>query len=166
MTIAISDDHLALHETARRFVSSRCTPEVARAAMEQDPASLPSFWDELAELGWLGLHVDEADGGQGYGFAELVIVLEELGRAVAPGPFLTSVWASAVVGDGGGRGSKTLRSLADGSLVGTVALTADLTGERSADGGIRVSGTAGPVLCGAVADVIIAPVREIGRAHV
>ena len=165
MTIAISEDHLALHETARRFVSSRCTPEVARAAMEQDPASLPSFWGELAELGWLGLHVDEADGGQGYGFAELVIVLEELGRAVAPGPFLTSVWASAVVRDGGGRGSKTLRSLADGTLVGTVALTADLTGERGADGGIRVSGTAAPVLCGAVADVIIAPVRVDGQAH-
>jgi alkylation response protein AidB-like acyl-CoA dehydrogenase len=162
MTIAISEDHLALHETARRFVSSRCTPAVARVAMEQNPASLPSFWGELAELGWLGLHLDEADAGQGYGFAELVIVLEELGRAVAPGPFLTTVWASAVVRHGGGRGSKTLRSLADGTAVGTVALTADLAGERAADGSIRVSGTAGPVLCGAVADLVVAPVRLHG----
>jgi alkylation response protein AidB-like acyl-CoA dehydrogenase len=138
-TIAISEEHVALHETARRFVSSRCTPAVVRAAMEADATSLPPFWPELVELGWLGLHLDEADGGQGYGFAELVIVLEELGRAVAPGPFLPTVLASAVIRAGGGRGTKALQALADGSAVGALAL-----GD-------------GPVLSGAVADIVVAP---------
>ena len=48
--------------------------------------ALPAFWAELADLGWLGLHMPEEHGGSGYGLEELVVVVEELGRAVAPGP--------------------------------------------------------------------------------
>ena len=44
------------------------------------------FWADLAELGWLGLHIAEEHGGSGFGLPELVVVIEELGRAVAPGP--------------------------------------------------------------------------------
>ena len=143
-TIAISDEHVALHETARRFVSSRCTPAVTRAALEADATTLPPFWSELVDLGWLGLHVAEADGGQGYGFAELVIVLEELGRAVAPGPFLSTVLASAVIQSGSGQGMKALRSLADGSSIGALALDTST------------------VLSGALADLVVAPVMIDG----
>jgi alkylation response protein AidB-like acyl-CoA dehydrogenase len=132
MSIAISDDHLALLETARRFVSSRCTPEVARAAMEADPAQRPPFWDELAELGWLSLHLD-------YGLTELAVVLEELGRAVAPGPFLPTVWASAVVARAKSH-QDLLAGLGDGSLTGAVALHAGA-----------------PVLSAAGADVLVMP---------
>ena len=51
----------------------------------------------MADLGWLGLHLPEAHGGSGFGLAELVLVVEALGAAVAPGPFLPTVWASAVI---------------------------------------------------------------------
>ena len=63
VSIAISDDHLALLDTARRFTAARCTPAVARAVMEKRgrraPRGRPPFWQELAELGWLGLAVPE-----------------------------------------------------------------------------------------------------------
>ena len=75
----------ALHRRphrARRSCGPRSTPR---------PTAPPPFWDELAGLGWLGLHLPEAVGGEGYGFAELAVVVEELGRALAPGPFLPTV---------------------------------------------------------------------------
>ena len=49
------------------------------------------------KLGWLGLHLPEEHGGSGYGLEELVVVVEELGRAVAPGPFVPTVIASATL---------------------------------------------------------------------
>ena len=65
---------------------------------------LPEFWDALAEPGWLGLHVDEAYGGAGYGLVEQAVVLEELGRAGAPGPYVPTAIAAAVLA--GGRGTR------------------------------------------------------------
>ena len=97
MSIAIGEDHQALLDTARRFTADRIPPAVVRAAVDGADEALPPFWDELAGLGWTGLHLPEAVGGEGYGFAELVVVVEELGRALAPGPFLPSVWASAAI---------------------------------------------------------------------
>ena len=62
---------------------------------------LPAFWDDLVGLGWLGLHLPESVGGSGYGLPEFVVVLQELGRAVAPGPFLPTVLASTVIATAG-----------------------------------------------------------------
>ena len=75
MSLAIHEDHLALAATARRFLETRCPPEVARAELDSPNESLPPFWAELAGLGWLGLHVPEADGGQGFGWPELARVV-------------------------------------------------------------------------------------------
>ena len=92
MATGLTDEHQALHATAARWVEARCPSSVARAALEAEVESLPPFWDELGELGWLTLHRD-------YGLPETAIVLEELGRAVAPGPFLPTVLASMVLGE-------------------------------------------------------------------
>src|SRR5918999_1491407 len=72
--LGISEDHQALHDTARRWVEHRCPPSAARRALEA-PSELPPFWTELAELGWLGLHVGEAHGGAGGGPRGLAPVL-------------------------------------------------------------------------------------------
>ena len=101
MPIGISDDHEALRATARRFLESRCPPHVPRAYLEAEVEELPPFWNELAGQGWLGLAVDERYGGQGYGFVELAVVLEELGRAMAPGPFVPTVLAAALIQETG-----------------------------------------------------------------
>jgi len=156
VSIAIGEDHQALLATARRFTADRCPPAVARAAMEAEADALPPFWAGLAELGWLGLAVPEGDGGEGYGFAELAIVLEELGRAAAPGPVLPTVWAAALVGSG------PRRHLAGGRRVGAVALAGAIEGRGGDDGPLRLAGAAGPVLCGALADLVVVPVAVGG----
>src|SRR5262245_30881469 len=113
VTIAIGDDHLALGEAVRRFTADRISAAVTRAFVDDPGDGRPAHWDELGGLGWLGLAVPEADGGEGYGYAELVVVLDELGRSVAPGPALPTVWAAALVERGGGD-RKPLADLAAG----------------------------------------------------
>ena len=135
MTLGISDDHVALHDTARRWVTNHCPPAVARAYLDDAPEILPPFWDDLASLGWLGLHLPEDVGGSGYGLAELAVVLEELGRACAPGPFLPTVLASAAIDRLGDDDIRTslLPGLADGSVRGAVAFSMPVLGAGLAD---------------------------------
>ncbi len=78
----------------------------------------------MADLGWLGLHLPEAHGGSGFGLAELVLVVEALGAVVAPGPFLPTVWASAVIAACGtdAQQAELLPGLADGSVRAAVGL--------------------------------------------
>src|SRR5437879_1086575 len=135
MTLGLSDDHVALHETARRWVTQHCPPSVPRALLDDAPETLPPFWDDLAALGWLGLHLPEGVGGSGYGLPELAVVLEELGRACAPGPFLPTVLASAAIdrlADAATRKS-LLPGLADGSVRGAVAFSSPVLGASLAD---------------------------------
>src|SRR4051794_40701169 len=123
MSIAINDDHRALAETAREFLASRKALAAARALLEAKDEARPPFWADLAEIGWLGLHVPEQYGGSGFGMEELVVVVEELGRVLAPGPFVPTVIASAVIAAAGDDAAKTnyLGRLADGSTVAAVA---------------------------------------------
>ena len=97
MGIAISDDHLELSTVAEAFLARTGALADARALLDAPDESLPATWKEMADLGWLGLHLPEAQGGSGFGLAELVLVVEAMGGAVAPGPFLPTVWASAVI---------------------------------------------------------------------
>ncbi|MGH9014878.1 MAG: acyl-CoA dehydrogenase family protein, partial [Acidimicrobiia bacterium] len=97
MPIGITEEHTALHDAVRGWVERRCPASVPRALLDAEREELPPFWSDLAAQGWLGLHVDEALGGEGYGLPELVVVLEELGRACSPGPFLATVLAAAVL---------------------------------------------------------------------
>src|SRR5439155_13328669 len=91
----------------------------ARALLDGTDESLPSFWKEIAGMGWLGLHIPEDFGGAGYGLPELVVVLQELGRAVAPGPFLPTVMASAAIARTATKEQQheLLPGLADGSTI-------------------------------------------------
>jgi len=93
VSIAIGDDQQLLADAVARFAAERCTPAVARAAIESDGTLLPPFWHDLKALGWLDHAPDD-----GLGFAQLAVVLEALGRAVAPGPILSTAWASALLG--------------------------------------------------------------------
>ena len=103
MPIAISDTHRELESVARSFLESAKARAEARALLDAPDEKLPAFWDDLVGLGWLGLHLPESVGGSGYGLPELVVVLQELGRAVAPGPFLPTVLASSSDRDRGHR---------------------------------------------------------------
>jgi 3-oxochol-4-en-24-oyl-CoA dehydrogenase len=152
MSIAITDDHRALAATAADFLDKRDARGAARSLLEAPEERLPDLWKALVDLGWLGLHVPEAHGGSGYGLEELVVVVEQLGRAVAPGPFVPTVIASAVLAAAGDAATQAelLPGLADGSRRGAVAVGGAVT---VTDG--KASGACGPVLGGGLADVIL-----------
>src|SRR5207245_1248147 len=148
----ITDEHRALAQTVSDFLGKHGARAAARALLTAESEELPSFWRELGELGWLGLHVPEEHGGSGFGLPELVIVAGGMGRAVAPGPFVPTVIASAVLAAIGSpeTQARLLPGLADGSTIGAVALGGDVR----VSGG-KASGSAGPVLGGHVADVLL-----------
>ena len=151
MSIAITDDHRALAETAADFLTKREARADARALLEAADEPLPSWWGEVAGLGWLGLHVPEQHGGSGYTLEELVVVVEQFGRAAAPGPFVPTVLASAVLAAvGGDAAAQHLPGLADGSVLGAVALAGDVTVTDGA-----ASGDAGNVLGGGMANLLL-----------
>src|SRR4051812_32700453 len=152
MTIAITDDHRTLGTTASDLLLKRDARGAARSLLEAPAEELPELWSDVVGLGWLGLHVPEAHGGSGFGLEELVVVVEEFGRAVAPGPFVPTVIASAFLAAAGDDAlrSALLPGLADGSRIGGVALEGSVT----ISGG-KASGSAGPVLGGGLADVVL-----------
>ncbi|KAA0236082.1 MAG: Acyl-CoA dehydrogenase FadE34 [Acidimicrobiales bacterium] len=159
MGLAITEEHVALEETARRWVESRCGVQVPRSYLDTADEPLPPFWDELAQLGWLGLHLPEEHGGQGYTLAELAVVIEQLGRVIAPGPFLASVLAAAVIDRFGSADQKGwfLPRLASGETVAAVAFASPQLRVQESPGAITVSGAAGPVLGAALADLVVLP---------
>ena len=157
MSISITDDHRSLAETVSSFAEKRNLRGAARDLLDSSDDALPEFWSEFAELGWLGLHLPENVGGSGYGIDELVIVVEGLARAVAPGPFVPTVIASAVVAATADDDLKSrfLPGLADGSTVGAVALGGSVTIT-----GATASGDVGVVLGAGLADLILVPVGD------
>ena len=88
MSIAITEDHRALAGTVSDFLVKHQSRAAARALLEAADEPNASFYAEAADLGWLGLHVPEELGGSGFGLEEAVVVVEELGRALAPGAFV------------------------------------------------------------------------------
>ncbi|MGO9219690.1 MAG: acyl-CoA dehydrogenase family protein [Streptosporangiaceae bacterium] len=142
MALGVSEDHLELAASVRRWAERQCGPDVVRAAAESGGAesdgqgSYPGVLrPALAAQGLLGLHLAEESGGQGYGLSELAVALEELGHALVPGGFLPTVLASAVLalaqpanGRPGGETGKLLAGLADGSRSADIQL--NIIGER------------------------------------
>src|SRR5262249_54467298 len=106
MPIGISEDHEALRESAREMLAKHCPPAAPRAALEAGGEDVPAYWAPAAELGWFGLHLPEEYGGAGFGLLEQAVVVEELGRAMAPGAYLPTVHAAAVIAREGGALSK------------------------------------------------------------
>src|SRR6202012_1398645 len=91
MDIGFSEDQELLRETARKFLDAECDSRFVRERMASAEAVTDTFWRKLAEQGWLGIVYPEDDGGSGLGLVDLVVVMEEMGRAMMPGPFLSTV---------------------------------------------------------------------------
>ncbi|MFA5709736.1 acyl-CoA dehydrogenase [Mycolicibacterium sp.] len=152
MGIALTDDHRELAGVARGFLTAQKARAAARELLDAPEEARPAFWSELADLGWLGLHIGEEHGGSGFGLPELVVVIEELGRAVAPGPFVPTVVASAVIDRAGSAEQKArlLPGLIDGSVTAAVGVGGAVTVE-----GTTAQGNAGVVLGAGLADLLL-----------
>lgn len=161
----MSEEHRALGEVVRAFVDRHQVVAAARQTLEI-PGGRPAFWNDLGAVGWLGLHLPEAYGGSDSGLDTLAVVVEELGRAVAPGPFLPTVWASAVIAAAGSpaQQARWLPALADGSLVGAVDSRTRQSGDPVLDGEtstVMSAGEAGIFLLPVGEDVVVLDRDEV-----
>ncbi|MEI8360021.1 MAG: acyl-CoA dehydrogenase family protein, partial [Deltaproteobacteria bacterium] len=90
MDFGFSEDQEMLRQSARDFLGKECPMTLVRKLMEDESGHSPELWKKMSDLGWLGLILPEEYGGVGLGFVDLVVVLEEMGRVVLPGPFLST----------------------------------------------------------------------------
>ena len=158
MSIAITEEHRALAQTVAGLLTKHQSRAAARNLLTTAQADArPAFWGELSGLGLLGLHIRPEHGGSGFGLLETLVVAEQMGRYLAPGPFVPTVVTSAVLaaaGPGDLR-KRLLPGLADGSVIGAVALGGEV---RLAHG--AATGKAGVVISGHLADVLLVPAGE------
>ena len=126
MNFDFSDDQHAIKRTAKDLLAERFKMEHVRELAEAGEYD-EGVWKELCELGWPGIFIDESYGGQGLGIVELIILMEELGYALAPLPFLSNAAAGLVLQAAGSDEQKErwLPGIASGELRGTVGLVTD-----------------------------------------
>lgn len=137
MNFDYTDDQKALKDEARRFLADVAPLTVARAVLD-DPARGHDavLWARIGEQGWCGAAIPEEYGGLGLGYVELCALAEELGRAVAPVPFASSVYLFAealLVAGSEDQKAALLPLISSGELIGTLAVTEGpgvLWGER------------------------------------
>ncbi|HVZ08022.1 acyl-CoA dehydrogenase family protein [Rhodopila sp.] len=163
MNFDFSEEMLQLRDQARRFLADRCPGAVPRRILDGPDAYAADLWREIAEMGWLGAAIPEEYGGVGLGRLAVCVLAEELGRAVAPVPFSSSVYlATEALMLFGSEDQKQdwLPRLAAGEVIGTFAI-AEKPGatvpERlaaSVNGG-RLTGRKLAVSDGDIADFVI-----------
>src|SRR5438132_7093329 len=170
MEFAFSEEQEMLRRSARDFLAKECTPKVVRRLMESEDGYDAGLWKRMAELGWTALGIPEQYGGVGT-FLDLVVVLEEAGRALLPGPlFATMGLAVPALIEAGTDSQKkhVLGAIASGDARATLALT-EPSGRWDADGiklvahqagdGWRLDGVKAFVPEAARADYMVAAAR-------
>ena len=126
MDFGYSDDQRDIQRTARELLADRARPDRVREHAEAGTTDT-ELWTELAELGWPGIAIAEAHGGQELGTVALSILCEELGRSVAPVPFLPTVLAATLIEHAGSdeQRARRLPALAAGEATGAAAIARD-----------------------------------------
>jgi alkylation response protein AidB-like acyl-CoA dehydrogenase len=165
MDFDFSEEQRELKGAARRFLSARCPLSLVRATLAEDPERRASraLYKEIAELGWCGAAIPEASGGFGLGYVGLCAIAEELGRALAPVPFASSLYFCAegvMAGGSAEQRARLLPRLARGEIVGCLA-TAEGSGAHQhrriacqVKAGL-LNGIKIPVIDGDVADIAL-----------
>jgi len=91
MDFALSEEQEMLRNSSRDFLVKECPKTMVRQMEEDNTGYSPKLWKDIAELGWMGLAYPEAYGGSGMTFLDLAVLIEELGRAIVPAPFMNTV---------------------------------------------------------------------------
>ncbi len=150
MDFGLNEDQETLAKYARDFLTNECPTTFVRKMLDDSTAYDAGFYKHMAELGWMGIAIPEEFGGQGMTYVDLAVLLEEMGRALVPGPFFASVCLAAPVLVEAGDGGDILRGIASGERNATVAHA----GEVSVSDG-KASGSVRFVLDAHVADAIV-----------
>src|SRR5262245_62397847 len=124
MDFAFSDDQQLLKNAARAFLDERCTSPIVRALWDDPRGESEAMWKDMAQLGWLGLSLPEAYGGSSLGMVETAILLDEMGRAAYPGPYLPTMLVGHAIVAAGSEAQKKhwLPAIAGGNSRATLAL--------------------------------------------
>ncbi len=173
MDFGLTDEQREIQRTARDLLAERAKPERVRELAEAGRTD-ERLWGELRDLGWQGIAIPESHGGQGLGQVELSILCEELGRTVAPVPFLSSVMAATLIDHAGSADQRErwLPQLARGESIGAVGIASQGHAELVVGGGeadllVLMEGDQARVLQAGEAEVTLAasidPTRSAAR---
>jgi alkylation response protein AidB-like acyl-CoA dehydrogenase len=173
MNFDFSDDQKQLRDQARKYLAEKCSSKAVRAVLDGKAPYDRELWKGLAEMGFLGVAIPEEFGGAGAGHLELCVIAEEMGRALAPVPFSSTVYLAAetlLIAGSDAQKKKWLPKIASGEAIGTLALF-EGTGNPSpkaiklAASGGTLNGVKKPVADGAIADfaVVVARTGSSGR---
>lgn len=125
MDIRLSDDQHEIARQARRFLDNECPMGYVRTMLEDERGFSEDQWLKMAEMGWMGILIPEAFGGMGMELVDLAVIMEEMGRAIVPGPFFSTVLLAAEsiarAGDATQK-ERYLPRVASGEIRGTLAL--------------------------------------------
>jgi alkylation response protein AidB-like acyl-CoA dehydrogenase len=167
MNFDFSDEQKQLRNEARKFLAEKCPPKAVRTVLDGEEPYDRQLWKDLAGMGFLGVAIPEEFGGAGAGHLELCVIAEEIGRALAPVPFSSTVYLAAeailLAGDEAQK-RKWLPLIAAGSAIGTLALfegkgnPSPQAIKLSASGG-SLNGVKKPVPDGAIADFAVVAAR-------
>src|SRR5215831_1632320 len=130
MDFDFDQDQLMLRDSVREYLSKECPPEFVRSMFDDPLGYSKEMWKGMAGLDWLGLTFPEEYGGLGLGMVELSSVLEEMGRAVFPGPYFASVLLAGTVLKGAGdkaQKEKYLNGIASGETIATMGILEEAT---------------------------------------
>ena len=172
MNVQLSDEQRMLQDSAAKFCQNEINSEKVRALADAPAGITNDLWQKIAEQGWLGIMVPEEDGGLGLGVQELGVVCEELGRAIVPGPFLSTALAGYAIALGGTDAAKAkwLERIVGGETKAAVALfdqsielhpDAIDTAAEEKDGGYVLHGVKYLVPDAQAADVLIVAARTL-----
>ena len=141
MDFGLTQEHQLLRLSAREFLEAECPTSLVRIVEESGEGHAPDLWRKMAALGWLGIALPEQYGGTGGSLTGQTVLFEEIGRALTPGPLLTSFLAAQVVLTAGDDRQKA--GLLPGVVSGDVILTlarGDKLETASRDGGLTLTG--------------------------
>ncbi len=125
MNFEFSEEQNLLREQAHGFLADNCPPAAVRRILEGEASFDEKLWRGIGEMGWTATTIPEQYGGLGLGYLELCVIAEELGRAVAPVPFSSSVYLATealLLAGNEEQKERWLPKLATGEAIGTFAL--------------------------------------------
>jgi alkylation response protein AidB-like acyl-CoA dehydrogenase len=124
MDLRFTETQEILKKMARDFLTTECPKTLVRKLEQSEEGYSPEVWRKMAELGWMGLIIPEEYGGMGYTFQDLVVLFEEIGRNILPGPLIATITSTFAILEAGTEEQKKelLPKIAQGELILTTAL--------------------------------------------